>query len=228
MLASTSARTCSGRPGASVGVGITQPPAARIPSDPARRLGRCSASSCGVSDSALHLQLDGVPPAPGAEGPPPPHASELADDLERLGPTFIKLGQLLSTRTDVLPPAYTEALTRLQDAVEPMSLAEVVAVFEQDLGMTPHDAFDWFDETPLASASLGQVHRARLGDGREVVVKVQRPGVRAQVADDIETLTELARLLDDHTDIGRRVGFEQLVRQFARTLTEELDYRREA
>ena len=158
----------------------------------------------------------------------PAKAEELADDLERLGPTYIKLGQLLSTRTDVIPPAYAAALARLQDDVAPMPIADVDATFREELGVELRHAFEWFDDAPLASASLGQVHRARLQNGHEVVVKVQRIGIHEQIAQDVEALSELAALLDDHTDIGRRVGFSELVDQFERTITAELDYRREA
>jgi len=182
----------------------------------------------GRSDLAREIDFEGLHDHADLEDDPPPEAAALADDLERLGPTFIKLGQLLSTRTDVLPPAYTAALSRLQDDVAPLSVDDVETVFKEELGMSVADAFDWFDPEPLASASLGQVHRARLGNGHEVVVKVQRPGVREQVADDMEAIGELAEVLDRHTDIGRRVGFGELVEQFDRTLTDELDYRREA
>jgi predicted unusual protein kinase regulating ubiquinone biosynthesis (AarF/ABC1/UbiB family) len=182
----------------------------------------------GRSDLADQIEFDGAPVDGALDGEPPPEAAELADDLERLGPTFIKLGQLLSTRTDVLPPAYIAALSRLQDDVAPLPLAEVNQVFVDELGMKTGDIFEWFDDEPLASASLGQVHRARLANGHEVVVKIQRPGVAARVAEDMEALGELAHFLDEHTDIGRRVGFEELVDQFSRSLHDELDYQREA
>lgn len=159
---------------------------------------------------------------------PPPKAEELADDLERLGPTYIKLGQLLSTRTDLIPTAYADALARLQDDVAAMPVTDVTDVFRDETGFDLDDAFEWFDAEPLASASLGQVHRARLRNGHEVVVKIQRSGVAEQIADDVDALSELADLLDEHTDIGRRVGFGELVEQFERTITGELDYRREA
>jgi predicted unusual protein kinase regulating ubiquinone biosynthesis (AarF/ABC1/UbiB family) len=155
-------------------------------------------------------------------------ARALAGELEAMGPTFVKLGQLLSTRADLLPPAYCEALARLQDDVERMPAEVVAAVVEEDLGLPPTDAFEHWNHEPIASASLGQVHRARLHNGREVVVKVQRPDAREIVEQDMAALRELAQLLDAHTGVGRRVGFGELVAQFADTLDGELDYRREA
>jgi predicted unusual protein kinase regulating ubiquinone biosynthesis (AarF/ABC1/UbiB family) len=182
----------------------------------------------GRSDLADQIDFEGLHEQQLEDGAPPPEAAQLADDLERLGPTFIKLGQLLSTRTDVLPPAYTAALSRLQDDVAPLDVADVEQVFKEELGLSVSDAFEWFDREPLASASLGQVHRARLANGHEVVIKVQRPGMRERIADDMEALSELADVLDNHTDIGRRVGFGELIDQFDRSITDELDYRREA
>ena len=163
-----------------------------------------------------------------SDGEVPPEAIELAADLEALGPTFIKLGQLLSTRMDLLPPSYTEALSRLQDAVEPITVEEVEEVFCAELGVDTRTAFAWFDPEPLASASLGQVHRAELRSGREVVVKVQRPGIRERIANDMEALAELAQWLDDHTDVGRRFAFRELLEEFDHSLRDELDYKREA
>ena len=155
-------------------------------------------------------------------------AASLADDLEAMGPTYVKLGQLLSTRVDLLPPAYTEALTRLQDDVQPFAFEEVRGIVEDELGFSIRHGFTSFDETPMAAASLGQVHRAVLRSGREVVVKVQRPGIREVVRDDMELLTTLAEVADEHTDVGRRYGFGQLLTQFRRSLAGELDYQREA
>jgi predicted unusual protein kinase regulating ubiquinone biosynthesis (AarF/ABC1/UbiB family) len=152
----------------------------------------------------------------------------LAEDLEEMGPTFVKLGQLLSTRSDLLPPGYLDALSRLQDEVAPFSAAEARAIVEEELDRPLSAAFAEFSERPLASASLGQVHRARLRDGRRVVVKVQRPGIEAQVASDLAALDDIAGFLDGHTDAGRRFGFQDLLDEFRRAITDELDYRHEA
>jgi ubiquinone biosynthesis protein len=152
----------------------------------------------------------------------------LAADLESLGPTFIKLGQLLSTRADLLPAAHIEALARLQDDVDPVPFDDIRAVIEEDLGARLSNVFASFDETPIASASLGQVHHAVLRDGREVAVKVQRPGIREVVARDLEVLHGVASFLDDHTDTGERYHFDEIIDEFERSLVRELDYRREA
>lgn len=164
-------------------------------------------------------------------GPPPqvpPEAKELAADLEKLGPTFIKLGQLISTRADFVPPAYMEALTRLQDDVEPFSFAEVEAIVAVEVGARLSRAFAEFESTPMAAASLGQVHRATLRDGRPVAVKVQRPGVRERVSEELEALGEIAALLEAHTEAGRRYGFTEMVEELRKSLLRELDYRQEA
>jgi predicted unusual protein kinase regulating ubiquinone biosynthesis (AarF/ABC1/UbiB family) len=179
-----------------------------------------------VRDAGLDDLADGD--ASGGDAAVPPKAEELADDLERMGPTYIKLAQLLSTRADLIPPPYAQALSRLQDSVEPFPFEEVERIVTEELGVRLSRAFASFDSKPLASASLGQVHRAQLRDGREVVVKVQRPGIRERIADDMEALAELAELADNHSDAGRRYGFSDLLEQFRRSLQGELDYRREA
>jgi ubiquinone biosynthesis protein len=164
-------------------------------------------------------------------GPPPPvppAAKDLVADLEKLGPTFIKLGQVVSTRADFVPPAYMEALARLQDHVEPFSFAEVEAIVAVEIGARLSKAFAEFESTPIAAASLGQVHRATLRDGRRVAVKVQRPHVRERVSEDLEAMQEIAELLDAHTEVGRRYGFAEMVEELRKSLLRELDYRREA
>lgn len=155
-------------------------------------------------------------------------ASELADDLEKLGPTFVKLGQLLSTRVELLPKAYLEALGRLQDKVEPFSFAEVEKIVASELGVRLSKAFSDFDSEPMAAASLGQVHKARLRNGRSVAVKVQRPGIRDRMLEDLDALEEIAEFLDQHTEMGRRYEFGEMLDQFRKTLLRELDYRQEA
>jgi predicted unusual protein kinase regulating ubiquinone biosynthesis (AarF/ABC1/UbiB family) len=148
--------------------------------------------------------------------------------LVELGPAHIKLGQVLSTRPDLMPPPYIRELEHLQDAVAPMSFEDVEKTIEQELGARISKLFAMFDDKPLGSASLGQVHAAQLRDGRDVVVKVQRPGIREQLADDIEFFRELARYLTEHTSAGERVDMIGVVQQLERALTDELDYRTEA
>lgn len=155
-------------------------------------------------------------------------AEDLTAHLEAMGPTFVKLGQLLSSRTDLLPQAYTRALSRLQDDVEPFSFPEVEDIVSSELGVRLSRAFSRFDEEPVAAASLGQVHRAAMRDGREVVVKVQRPGVRRQVLDDMEVLGEIAGFVEQHSETARRYAIADLLEQFRRSLLNELDYHREA
>ncbi|MCW1925165.1 AarF/UbiB family protein [Luteolibacter arcticus] len=155
-------------------------------------------------------------------------ATQLAADLERLGPAFVKIGQLLSTRADLLPPPFLEALGRLQDQVEPVPTEQIRAVVEEELGVRISKAFDEFDDKPLAAASLGQVHVAVLRGGRRVAVKVQRPDIRKEIAADLDSLGEVAGFLDAHTDFGRKYELARLVEHFRGSLLHELDYLREA
>ena len=157
-----------------------------------------------------------------------PEAKELAADLEALGPTFVKLGQLLSTRPDLLPGPYLTALARLQDRVEAFPFDEVERIVTAELGVRMSKAFAQFEPTPLAAASLGQVHRATLRDGRAVVVKVQRPDIRPRVADDLDALLTIAEFLDAHTEAGARYRFTAIAEEFRKSLQRELDYREEA
>jgi len=156
-----------------------------------------------------------------------PEAQELAADLERLGPTFIKLGQLLSTRADLLPGPYLEALSRLQDQIEPFSYEEVDRIVSSELGVRISKAFGEFEREPLAAASLAQVHRAQMRDGRAVVVKVQRPNIREQIVDDLESLGEMAQFLDAHTELGKRYDFANMLDSLRASLLRELDFKLE-
>jgi ubiquinone biosynthesis protein len=153
---------------------------------------------------------------------------ELAADLEALGPTFIKLGQVLSTRADLLPVPYLAALARLQDQVEPFGFEEVQSIVEAELGVRLSKGFSEFEPQPLAAASLGQVHRAALNDGRLVAVKVQRPKILDTILEDLAALHEAAGLLDAHTEFGRRFHLTGVIKEFRKTLARELDYRLEA
>ena len=157
-----------------------------------------------------------------------PEAEELASDLEKMGPTFIKLAQLLSTRADLLPVPYLDALTRLQDKVEPFPYEQVEQTISTELGVRISKAFAEFDREPIAAASLGQVHRATMRDGRPAVVKVQRPAIREQIVEDLEALEDVASFLDKHTQTGKRYEFQPMLAELRKSLLRELDYRQEA
>lgn len=155
-------------------------------------------------------------------------AEELARDLENLGPTFIKLGQLLSTRADLLPGPYLDALERLQDHIEPFPYEEVERIVSGELGVRISKAFGDFEPAPLAAASLSQVHRATMRDGRSVVVKVQRPDIREIIVGDLEALGEIAHFLDQHTELGKRYEFDNMLVNLRKSLLRELDFTIEA
>ena len=184
----------------------------------------------GRSDLVTQSGLEGALAAEDIKDSPQQtaRAEHLADDLERLGPTYIKLGQLLSTRPDLIPPAYTDALARLQDKVAPFPFVEVEKIIAEELGVRLPRAFQEIDPKPLAAASLGQVHRAVLRDGRHVAVKVQRPGIRERMVQDLDVLAEVAEFLDTHTKFGKRADFSSVLEEFRTMLLHELDYRREA
>ena len=156
------------------------------------------------------------------------HGTQLAGALEELGPCFIKLGQLLSTRPDLLPADYIHALSRLQDTIQPVPAARIVQIVQAELHAPIGELFQSFDDQPLATASMAQVHRAVLRDGTEVAVKVQRPGVRQRIEIDLEVLREIARFAARHTAIGARYGLVQMVRELEISLNQELDFRLEA
>jgi ubiquinone biosynthesis protein len=154
-------------------------------------------------------------------------AEAFVRDLEALGPTFIKLGQLLSTRADLLPPEYLAALARLQDNVDPFPYEQVERILQDEIGVRLSKAFERFDPSPIAAASLGQVHRAILRGGRDVAVKVQRPNVRERVISDLEALDRVAALFD-RFQVTRNVDATRVLDEFRRAILAELDYREEA
>ena len=153
---------------------------------------------------------------------------QFVNDLEALGPTFVKIGQALSTRPDMVPPDYLAALERMQDDVAPIDPAVVRGLVEEELGVRLGKVFTEFDDVPLGCASLAQVHRAVLRDGREVAVKVQRPEALERIRGDLDALAAIARRVDHNTRVGQRMRFTDWIHEFRRTLLAELDYRAEA
>lgn len=148
--------------------------------------------------------------------------------LEELGPTFIKIGQVASLRQDLLPPEIVAELAKLQDDVPPTPFPEVKRILEAELGVPVGEVFKRFDETPIGSASIGQVHRAVLHDDRVVAVKVQRPGIRDAMETDLDILSDLARLAERHAAWARHYRVTEVVEEFRRTLMNELNYLQEA
>jgi ubiquinone biosynthesis protein len=184
--------------------------------DFANRQGLLAIEGAAVDDDAPH------------EGDIGAKASAFRERLVELGPAYIKLGQVLSTRPDLLPKPYIDELEHLQDDVPPMPFEAVESTIEEELRARISKLFGSFEREPLGSASLGQVHAAQLRDGRSVVVKVQRPNLREQLSDDIEFFRELAAFLADHTSAGARIDLVGVVQQVERALVDELDYRTEA
>jgi len=157
-----------------------------------------------------------------------PRGQRLREALETLGPIYVKFGQVLSTRRDLLPLDIADELARLQDRVPPFASDLAVAEVERSLGKPLDVLFSSFEKTPVASASIAQVHLATLHDGTEVAVKVLRPGVEAAIARDLELLETAAGLAERHLADGRRLKPREVVAEFARHLDEELDLMREA
>lgn len=184
----------------------------------------------GRSDLVRHMgnhdEIDPAELALESGGKTPP--GQLADDLEAMGRTYVKLGQVLAGRPDLLPAPYLKALARLQDKVQALPFEEVEQIVTAELGVRLSKAFSSFNPVPLAAASLGQVHSATLRDGRRAVVKVQRPNIRPQIAEDFEVLGEISAFLDEHTASGRRYRFATIVEEFRASIQNELNYEREA
>jgi ubiquinone biosynthesis protein len=154
-------------------------------------------------------------------------AERLRLAFEELGPTFIKFGQVISCRPDLLPPEFVREMGKLQDEVPPFPSDEARAVLESQLGRPVSELFDSFDDRPVAAASLAQVHRARTKAGEDVAVKIQRPGIEAVIASDIRILRELATLAERHLPEGQYYEPVRIVDEFARTIRRESDFDRE-
>jgi ubiquinone biosynthesis protein len=148
--------------------------------------------------------------------------------LEDLGPTYIKLGQLLSGRGDLLPAGYIEELTKLLDSAPAFPYEDVVRLIKQELGAPPDEIFDLFEQTPIAAASIGQVHRAVLPNGDRVAVKVQRPDIEKMVRSDLDLLMRQARFLERRTEAARNYNLVENIEELSYSLTNELDYTSEA
>lgn len=161
------------------------------------------------------------------EASPTDQPTHLRLAFEELGTTFIKLGQILSTRADLLSPEYINELSKLQDAAPPVPIGEITTIIQAELGQLPSEVFLDFDPTPLATASIGQVHTARLPSGERVVIKVQRPGVAQLVESDLKILRELAGLMTEYSAVGYQLDVLGLVEEFAFHLRCELNYIRE-
>jgi ubiquinone biosynthesis protein len=164
----------------------------------------------------------------GSADTPSDRGRRLREMLDELGPTFVKFGQLLSTRPDIVPPDIVVELQKLQDDVRPIPFADVRRVIEEELGLTIEQAFLEFDEQPTAAASIGQVHHALLPNGERVAVKVQRPNAPRQIESDIALLFQAARLAKERIRALDFIDAEQVVDEFARSIRSELDYRAEA
>ena len=153
---------------------------------------------------------------------------ELAEDLKNMGPTYIKLGQLLSTRPDLIPEPYMKALEALQDDVEEIPYSEVQKIVEEEIGQRISKAFESFEVQPLASASIGQVHLAILRSGKKVAVKIQRPGVRKNFTEDLDTLKELTDVAVKHSKTAKKYAVDEILDELRFILLNELDYVKEA
>ena len=153
---------------------------------------------------------------------------ELAEDLKNMGPTYIKLGQLLSTRPDLIPEPYMKALEALQDDVEEIPYSEVQKIVEEEIGQRISKAFESFEVQPLASASIGQVHLAILRSGKKVAVKIQRPGVRKNFTEDLDTLKELSDVAVKHSKTAKKYAVDEILDELRFILLNELDYVKEA
>ena len=158
----------------------------------------------------------------------PETGRRLVQALTALGPTWVKFGQILSTRSDILPEPIVNELATLQDAVDPVPFEDIDAQLKRQLGADYRERFSSFDETPLASASIGQVHRAVLTDGQEVVIKVQRPGIGPTITSDLHILASFSGYIEESFEEAKAMDLVGTVQDFGKSLGAELDYRVEA
>src|SRR5438132_9008598 len=161
------------------------------------------------------------------EGTGTARGRHLREMLDELGPTFVKFGQLLSTRPDIVPPDIISELRGLQDDVRPFPFADVERTMTEELGQPIERMFTEFEETPLAAASIGQVHRATLPNGKRVVVKVQRPNAPRQIEADLALMYQAARLAKERIRALDFIDANEIVDEFSRSIRQELDYRHE-
>ncbi len=171
-----------------------------------------------IADSEADIESDHFDHSP----------EELAEDLKKMGPTYVKLGQLLSTRPDLLPPSFLETLATLQDDVEVVDYAEIEKIFKEELGVRISKAFASFETEPLASASIGQVHRAVLHSGKIVAVKVQRPGIRERFIEDLDALMSMSEKFENFSETARNYAVHNVIEELRYILLKELDYTQEA
>ncbi len=177
----------------------------------------------GLRDSRV---LGVIIPTPSTK--PSSNAERLRQALEELGPTFVKLGQILSTRPDLIPPTYIDEFSKLQDNVPPFPYEDAANQIKMELGVEVEEVFANFDPNPIASASLAQVHKATLQNGAPVAVKIQRPGIKPLIESDIDLLYLIARLVENSIPELRLYSPRKVVREFERAITRELDFTIEA
>jgi ubiquinone biosynthesis protein len=178
----------------------------------------------GFQDSLPARMMRGLNLAKAQEGEPATFGQRIRDALTELGPTWIKLGQILSTRSDLVGPEIARELSGLQDKVTPVPFEEIVPVFAQSLGKTVEELFESFERTPVASASLSQVYHAHLHSGEEVAVKVQRPGITRIIESDISLMRQIAEWMKEHIEDIRWMDPPGIVDEFDRSIHRELDF----
>ncbi|MDF2657944.1 MAG: hypothetical protein K0Q94_735 [Paenibacillus sp.] len=181
------------------------------------------AKELGLPETLPYLRRKSQEPSPGKT-----LSERIRLFLEELGPTFVKLGQIASTRPDLIPPELIVELERLQDRVAPFPFEQAARIIEEELGAPLSRLFAEFEETPMAAASIGQVYRALLPDGAAVAVKVQRPNIRTVIETDLDILTELAKLAEHRMEWARSYRLADMMEEMAKALLKELDYEAEA